>query len=263
MATPVRPARGLVAAYPFDAGSGTTAADASGNGNAGGIAGATWTRGRYGRALEFDGERAIVRVEPSASLDVGRAMTLSGWIRPSTWQSGWRTIVQRQTDAYLLTASSNRHSRFGLLDDIRAALVVAAMIWLGLLIAAGGGGGRTALLRSWWLPLGLFLAGCLIDAAIAPSASLVGPALVAAWLAATASTRVETAGFVIAAAALTALTIAWLGDPAEAGEGLTRADGAIARSVALGALLVVAGAVRLGRRRTRSRSAVRGQRRSP
>ena len=31
-------------------------------------------------------------------------MTLSAWIRPSASQSGWRTIMQRETDAYFLNA---------------------------------------------------------------------------------------------------------------------------------------------------------------
>ena len=42
---PVPPA-GLVAGYSFDAGSGTTVADVSGNGNTGTITGATWVAGR-------------------------------------------------------------------------------------------------------------------------------------------------------------------------------------------------------------------------
>ena len=65
MATPVAPAAGLVAGYSFDAGSGTTAADASGNGNPGEIRGATRAPGRYGDALWFDGDAAVVRVPGS------------------------------------------------------------------------------------------------------------------------------------------------------------------------------------------------------
>ncbi|HEX7060006.1 MAG TPA: galactose oxidase-like domain-containing protein, partial [Solirubrobacterales bacterium] len=50
-ASPPAPA-GLVAAYSFDEGSGTTAADSSGKGNAGAVSGATWTAvGRNGGAL--------------------------------------------------------------------------------------------------------------------------------------------------------------------------------------------------------------------
>src|ERR1041384_123654 len=47
---------GLVAAWNFNEGTGTTVADASGNNNVGTITGATWsTLGRYGNALSFNG----------------------------------------------------------------------------------------------------------------------------------------------------------------------------------------------------------------
>ena len=52
---------GLVAAYSFDAGSGSTAADASGNGNDGTINGATWTTAaKFGNALSFNGASSYV-----------------------------------------------------------------------------------------------------------------------------------------------------------------------------------------------------------
>ena len=48
--TSAPPATGLVAAYAFNEGSGTTVADASGNGNTGTLSGATWVTGaRMGR----------------------------------------------------------------------------------------------------------------------------------------------------------------------------------------------------------------------
>ena len=34
-------------------------------------------------------------------------MTLEAWIQPSANQSGWRTILQKQTDAYFLNASNS------------------------------------------------------------------------------------------------------------------------------------------------------------
>ena len=47
---------GLVGGWAFNEGSGTTAADASGNGNTARSTGATWTtQGRYGNALSFNG----------------------------------------------------------------------------------------------------------------------------------------------------------------------------------------------------------------
>jgi hypothetical protein len=80
----------------------------SGNGNVGTITAATWsTQGRYGNALSFNGTNSLVRVASSASLNLTTAMTLSAWIRPSASLSGWRTIVQRQVDAYFLHASSD------------------------------------------------------------------------------------------------------------------------------------------------------------
>ena len=107
MAMPVAPASGLVAAYAFDTGSGNVAVDSSGHRASGEIRGATWTRGRYGDALRFDGTASEVRVPASPALNLTSAMTLSGWIRPDSARRGWRTIVQRQTDAYFLTASSS------------------------------------------------------------------------------------------------------------------------------------------------------------
>ena len=64
--TPAAPS-GLVAAYGFDEGSGTTVTDASGNGNNGTIANATWaTTGKYGKALQFNGTSALVTIPDAA-----------------------------------------------------------------------------------------------------------------------------------------------------------------------------------------------------
>ncbi len=52
---------GLVAYYPFDAGTGTVASDKSGNGNDGKIiGGAEWVKGKYGDALKFNGADGYV-----------------------------------------------------------------------------------------------------------------------------------------------------------------------------------------------------------
>ena len=71
------PPPGLVAGYSFDAGSGTTVADVSGNGNTGTITGATWVAGRYGGGSELQrdeqcGAGGVVGVvEPGLGDDVG------------------------------------------------------------------------------------------------------------------------------------------------------------------------------------------------
>ena len=106
-AAPPVPA-GLVLGYSFDAGSGSSVADVSGNGNTGSVVGASWsTPGRYGGAMSFNGSSSVVQVASSPSLGLSSAMTLSAWIDPAVSQSGWRTIMQRQADAYFLNASND------------------------------------------------------------------------------------------------------------------------------------------------------------
>ena len=96
---------GLVAAYSFNEGTGTSVADASGNGNSGTLSGATWVAGKYGGALNFNGASNVVVINNSSSLALTNRMTLEAWVMPTVAQSGWRTIMQKETDAYFLHAS--------------------------------------------------------------------------------------------------------------------------------------------------------------
>ena len=83
---------GLVGGWAFSEGFGSTTADASGNGNIGTIANATWrTQGRFGNALMFNGAGTGCGWTNSTSLNVTSAMTMSAWIQPTVTQSGWRT----------------------------------------------------------------------------------------------------------------------------------------------------------------------------
>ncbi len=82
----VPPPTGLVAAYGFDAGSGTTAVDQSGNGNNGTLTNATL--GRRGAASSATRSRSTARTLRSAfphssSLDLTRGMTLEAWVNPT------------------------------------------------------------------------------------------------------------------------------------------------------------------------------------
>jgi hypothetical protein len=99
---------GLVAAYAFDEGGGTTVADYSGQGNTGAVSGATWTaQGRFGTALFFDGTGAQVTIADSASLRLTSGMTLEAWVYPTATASAWRAIVDKNVDGYYLMASSS------------------------------------------------------------------------------------------------------------------------------------------------------------
>ena len=72
---------GLVAAYSFNEGSGTTVADSSGNGLTGTIVGATWTTGgRYGNALSFNGTSNYIDLGNPTALQLTGSMTLEAWI---------------------------------------------------------------------------------------------------------------------------------------------------------------------------------------
>jgi hypothetical protein len=96
---------GLVAAYGFNEGSGSTVADASGNGHTGTISGATWTTaGKFGRALVFDGVNDLVSIADSNLLDLTSGMTLMAWVSPTGGLSGWRNIIKKEVDSYFLNA---------------------------------------------------------------------------------------------------------------------------------------------------------------
>jgi chitodextrinase len=75
------PEASLVAAYGFNEGRGTVAADASGHGLTGTIVGAQWTTaGKYGSALSFDGATSYVDLGNPAGLQITGSMTWSAWI---------------------------------------------------------------------------------------------------------------------------------------------------------------------------------------
>ncbi len=98
---------GLVAAYSFDEGAGTTVFDASGNGNNGTIGGASWTSsGKHGNALVFDGVSTLVTINNSASLQLGAAMTLEAWVNPGTMNNMWQDVIYKGNDNYYLEGVS-------------------------------------------------------------------------------------------------------------------------------------------------------------
>jgi fibronectin type 3 domain-containing protein len=102
---------GLVAAYGFDEGTGTTVRDASPQNNNGVAIGATWTTGKFGNALMFNGTNAQVTIADVPSLRLTTAMTLEAWVYPTTAPTGWRAIIDKNVDGYYLTASSDNGNR--------------------------------------------------------------------------------------------------------------------------------------------------------
>ena len=93
-------------------GRGRPSTDASGNGNNGTIANATWAAsGKYGKALQFNGTNALVTIPDSASLHLSSAMTLEAWVNPSTVNANWRDVIYKGNDNYYLEATSTNASR--------------------------------------------------------------------------------------------------------------------------------------------------------
>ncbi len=79
----------LVAHWMFDEGSGTSASDSSGNGNAGTLQnGPTWTTGQIGGAVNFDGGGDLVNAGSGATLDNLPALTVAAWIKPNSAGEG-------------------------------------------------------------------------------------------------------------------------------------------------------------------------------
>jgi hypothetical protein len=105
------PTAGLVAAYSFNQGSGTTVADASGNGHTGVISGAAWTtQGRFGNALSFNGISEWVTVNSTGLLNLTTGMTVEAWVFP-TATTGVREILIKEgsnVDIYNLYARNWR-----------------------------------------------------------------------------------------------------------------------------------------------------------
>jgi hypothetical protein len=106
------PLPGLVAAYSFNEGTGTTVTDLSSNNNTGAISGASWTTGgRFGSALAFNGIDARVTINDAPSLRLTTGMTLEAWVNPSNVTSNWRDVIYKGNDNYYLEATSDNFGK--------------------------------------------------------------------------------------------------------------------------------------------------------
>jgi hypothetical protein len=96
-ASPPSGGSGPVAAYSFNDGAGTTVADSSSNNNAGILVGApTWSTGKYGGGLLFDGISDYVDLGSGSTLQVTGSMTVSAWINPAAFPYDDAAIVSKR-----------------------------------------------------------------------------------------------------------------------------------------------------------------------
>jgi glucose/arabinose dehydrogenase len=92
------------AAYAFDEGAGTTAADASGHSLTGTLLnGPTWAAGKYGSAVNLDGVDDYVNLNNPTGLQITASMTISAWINSSAFPGDDGAVVsKRGTNGYQL-----------------------------------------------------------------------------------------------------------------------------------------------------------------
>ncbi len=90
--------KGLVGYWKLDDGSGTSAADTSGNGNTGTLTnGPSWTTGKIIGATNFDGVNDYIDAGTGASLDVGgtKNLTISVWTKKTTGSDSGMVLVNK------------------------------------------------------------------------------------------------------------------------------------------------------------------------
>ena len=114
--SPVPP--GLVGAWGFDEGDGTTVGDSSGRGHDGTLSGAgvDWDpAGKNGSALSFDGNSGNVKIPHASDISLASSYTLEAWVKPSTL-SGYQTILVKEETSgcgyWLQTADTDISSGF-------------------------------------------------------------------------------------------------------------------------------------------------------
>ena len=89
--------QGLVGYWSFNEGSGLKAMDYSGNNNTGTLTGGpTWTNGKAGQALSFDGSDDYVQVSDASSLRIANIVTISAWIKLDTYYVNGALIAQKR-----------------------------------------------------------------------------------------------------------------------------------------------------------------------
>ncbi|MCP4256497.1 MAG: LamG domain-containing protein, partial [Planctomycetes bacterium] len=93
----------LVGYWKFDETSGTTAQDATGNGNDGTLNGdPQWTAGMLGGALEFDGDGDYVDIGDDPIFNFTDQITVACWIKVSQFTVGWQAIFTMGDDSWRL-----------------------------------------------------------------------------------------------------------------------------------------------------------------
>ncbi|MCD6229962.1 MAG: DUF2341 domain-containing protein, partial [Candidatus Diapherotrites archaeon] len=110
---------GLVGSWHFSEGSGTKAADSSGNGNDGTLTnGPVWSTGKFGGGLEFDGADDYIVAGNDGSLDAAGEITVEAWVKFEDLTNSYYVVVDKRGGAgvyefYWEKASTNLRFSLG------------------------------------------------------------------------------------------------------------------------------------------------------
>jgi hypothetical protein len=102
---------GLAAAYAFDEGSGTASIDLSGMGNDATLYSTSWTSGKYGQALSFDGIASYASAGTSGFPEFNKPQTVACWVSVARKYSSNKSIVS------IANAALGSGSKLGLKDS--------------------------------------------------------------------------------------------------------------------------------------------------
>jgi len=112
---------GPVGYWAFDEGSGTKVADVSGNNNDGVINGATWTSGKYGSALSFNGASQYVDAGNKSNLNIGtNDFTYGVWFKANTMPVSQDSAIMNRigsTSRAVISIHPDGRARFYIRDS--------------------------------------------------------------------------------------------------------------------------------------------------
>ena len=136
---------GLVGYWSFNEGTSTIAHDYSGNGNNGTLSGSTlpsWTNGKFGTALQFDGSSSYI---PVSGLTLGNTFSVSLWVNPSNYDpsgsSGYPNWVGGAGSPDLILGGKNGGNLFYSTGDYFSTPFTALSLntWNYVTYVVGGG----------------------------------------------------------------------------------------------------------------------------
>jgi hypothetical protein len=91
---------GLAAAYAFDEGLGTASIDLSGMGNTATLYSTTWTSGKYGQALSFNGINSFASAGTGGFPEFNKPQTVACWVSVARKYSSTKSIVSIANSAF-------------------------------------------------------------------------------------------------------------------------------------------------------------------